>query len=59
MENRDLTPGVDQELKRYVGDLCTQIADCVKRDDFTLARRQVNDLLVELAELEAQKRVAR
>jgi hypothetical protein len=51
------TPPVDQDLKKYVGSLCRQIADCIKRDDFTLARRQSNDLLVELAELEAQKRV--
>jgi hypothetical protein len=50
---------IDQDLKEYVGTLCKQIAESVKRDDFTLARRQSNDLLVELAELEAQKRVAK
>jgi hypothetical protein len=58
-KKRELTPPIDQDLKKYVGALCKQIAECVKRDDFTLARRQVNDLFVELAELEAQKRVAK
>ena len=55
----ELTSPIDQDLKKYVGALCKQIAELVKRDDFTLARRQGNDLLVELAELEAQKRVAK
>jgi hypothetical protein len=58
-KNKELAPPVDQDLKKYVGTLCKQIAECVKRDDFTLARRQSNDLLVELAELEAQKRFAK
>jgi hypothetical protein len=54
----ELESPIDQDLKEYVGTLCKQIAESVKRDDFTLARRQSNDLLVELAELEAQRRVA-
>ena len=54
----ELKSPIDQDLKKYVGTLCKQIAESVKRDDFALARRQGNDLLVELAELEAQKRVA-
>jgi hypothetical protein len=58
-KKKELTPLVDQDLKKYVAALCKQIAECVKRDDFTLARRQSNDLLVELAELEAQKRAAK
>jgi hypothetical protein len=54
----ELKSPIDPDLKEYVGALCKQIAESVKRDDFTLARRLSNDLLVELAELEAQKRVA-
>ena len=58
-KKKEVVPAVDQDLKKYVGTLCKQIAECVKRGDFTLARRQSNDLLVELAELEAQKRFAK
>jgi hypothetical protein len=58
-KKKELAPTIDQDLKKYVGALCKQIAELVKHDDFTLARRQSNDLLVELAELEAQKRVAK
>jgi hypothetical protein len=57
-KKKEPTSPIDQDLKKYVATLCKEIAECVKRDDFTLARRQSNDLLVELAELEAQKRVA-
>jgi hypothetical protein len=57
-KKKEPTSPIDQDLKKYVTALCKEIAECVKRDDFTLARRQSNDLLVELAELEAQKRVA-
>jgi len=58
-KKKELASPIDQDLKKYVGVLCKQIAQLVKRDDFTLARRQSNDLLVELAELEAQKRIAK